>query len=150
MAEYEATRGMPAGSDVVFGVAADVSLINRWLPHGLWVRDSGPNTLEAGGDVVPGEGRHEGLYDVSADQLRVEWGGRDHPGYAGWLQVSDSQSGTSEVTVHIPCSTSPWRRPRAAGRTRCRGCWRTRCAACRTRSARGGPAEAQSGSRNRK
>ncbi|MET8005642.1 hypothetical protein [Nonomuraea glycinis] len=107
MAEYEATRGMPAGSDVVFGVAADVSLINRWLPHGLWVRDSGPNTLEAGGDVVPGEGRHEGLYDVSADQLRVEWGGRDHPGYAGWLQVSDSQSGTSEVTVHISLLDEP-------------------------------------------
>jgi len=107
MAEYEATRGMPAGSDVVFGVAADVALINRWLPHGLWVRDSGPNTLEAGGDVVPGEGRHEGLYDVSADQLRVEWGGRDHPGYAGWLQVSDSQSGTSEVTVHISLLDEP-------------------------------------------
>jgi hypothetical protein len=107
MAEYEATRGMPAGSDVVFGVASDVELINRWLPHGLWVRDSGPNTLEAGGDVVPGEGRHEGLYDVSADQLRVEWGGRDHPGYAGWLQVSDSQSGTSEVTVHISLLDEP-------------------------------------------
>jgi len=107
MAEYEATRGMPAESDVVFGVAADVALINRWLPHGLWVRDSGPNTLEAGGDVVPGEGRHEGLYDVSADQLRVEWGGRDHPGYAGWLQVSDSQSGTSEVTVHISLLDEP-------------------------------------------
>ena len=107
MAEYEATRGMPAGSDVVFGVASDVALINRWLPHGLWVRDSGPNTLEAGGDVVPGEGRHEGLYDVSADQLRVEWGGRDHPGYAGWLQVSDSQSGTSEVTVHISLLDEP-------------------------------------------
>ncbi|GGP06746.1 hypothetical protein LDL08_16300 [Nonomuraea glycinis] len=107
MAEYEATRGMPAGSDVVFGVASDVAQINRWLPHGLWVRDSGPNTLEAGGDVVPGEGRHEGLYDVSADQLRVEWGGRDHPGYAGWLQVSDSQSGTSEVTVHISLLDEP-------------------------------------------
>jgi hypothetical protein len=71
------------------------------------VRDSGPNTLEAGGDVVPGDGRHEGLFDVSADQLRVEWGGRDHPGYAGWLQVSDSESGTSEVTVHISLLDEP-------------------------------------------
>lgn len=107
MAEYEATKGMPAGSDVVFGVASDVELINRWLPHGLWVRDSGPNTLEAGGDVVPGDGRHEGLFNVSAEQLRVEWGGRDHPGYAGWLQVADSESGTSEVTVHISLLDEP-------------------------------------------
>ncbi|MFI7446422.1 hypothetical protein ACIBQX_02880 [Nonomuraea sp. NPDC049714] len=107
MAEYEATKGMPAGSEVVFGVASDIERLNRWLPHGLWVRDSGPNTLEAGGDVVPGDGRHEGLFDVSADQLRVEWGGRDHPGYAGWLQVSDSESGTSEVTVHISLLDEP-------------------------------------------
>jgi hypothetical protein len=107
MAEYEATKGMPAGSEVVFGVASDIERLDRWLPHGLWVRDSGPNTLEAGGDVVPGDGRHEGLFDVSADQLRVEWGGRDHPGYAGWLQVSDSESGTSEVTVHISLLDEP-------------------------------------------
>ncbi|MFC5815110.1 hypothetical protein [Nonomuraea harbinensis] len=31
MAEYEATRGMPAESGVVSGVASDVTLVNRWL-----------------------------------------------------------------------------------------------------------------------
>ncbi|MGW0481919.1 SRPBCC family protein [Nonomuraea sp. NPDC003214] len=107
MAEYEATRGMPADSTLVYGIASDVSMVNRWLPHGLWVRDSGPNTLEAGGEVVPGEGRHEGLFSASPDQLRVEWGGRDHPGYAGWLQVADGQSGASEVTVHISLMDEP-------------------------------------------
>ncbi|WP_336205291.1 hypothetical protein [Nonomuraea sp. LPB2021202275-12-8] len=107
MAEYEATRGMPADSGVVFSIASDVALVNRWLPDGLWVRDSGPNTLEAGGEVVPGDGRHEGLFSVSADQLRLEWGGRDHPDYAGWLQVSDAESGASEVTVHISLLDEP-------------------------------------------
>ncbi|MFG1946775.1 SRPBCC family protein [Nonomuraea sp. NPDC048826] len=107
MAEYEATRGMPAESGVVFGVASDLTLMNRWLPHGLWVRDSGPNTVEAGGDAVPGEGGHEGLFRVQEEQLRVEWGGRDHPEYAGWLQVSDAGSGTSEVTVHISLMDEP-------------------------------------------
>lgn len=107
MAEYEATRGMPAESGVVFGVASDVTLMNRWLPHGLWVRSSGPNTVEAGGEVVPGEGEHEGLFRAQRDQLRVEWGGRDHPDYSGWLQVSDADSGTSEVTVHISLLDEP-------------------------------------------
>ena len=101
MAEFEATRGMPADSMIVFGVASDVDLMDRWLPQGLWVHDTGAGTLEAGGELVHGDGRHEGLFRAQEDQLRVEWGGRDHPDYAGWLQVSDSASGTSEVTVHI-------------------------------------------------
>ncbi|MFC4120728.1 SRPBCC family protein [Nonomuraea zeae] len=101
MAEFEATRGMPADSVLVFGVASDVDLMDRWLPPGLSVSGSGPGLLEAGGELVPGTGRHEGLFRASEEQLRVEWGGRDHPDYAGWLQVSDATGGTSEVTVHI-------------------------------------------------
>lgn len=61
--------------------------------------------------MAPGDGRHEGLYDVSAEQLRIEWGKRDHPGYAGWLQVSDTESGTSEVTVHISLHDEPSEKP---------------------------------------
>ncbi|MFI7445141.1 SRPBCC family protein [Nonomuraea indica] len=121
MAEYEATRGMPADSDITFGVASDVDMVNRWLPHGLLVRDSGPGTVEATGDLVPGDGAHEGLFRVSREQLRVEWGGRDHPEYAGWLQVTDSGTGTSEVVVHLSLlgepdeRTSPERRAEVQG-----------------------------------
>lgn len=107
MAEFEATRGMPAESMVVFGVASDVRLMDRWLPQGLSVHDAGPGTLEADGSLVPGSGKHEGLFRVSQEQLRVEWGGRDHPDYSGWLQVSDSAAGTSEVTVHISLLDEP-------------------------------------------
>lgn len=101
MAEFEATRGMPAESMVVFGVASDLEIMDRWLPQGLSIHDTGPGTLEADGSLVPGTGKHEGLFRATEDQLRVEWGGRDHPDYSGWLQVSDSAGGTSEVTVHI-------------------------------------------------
>ncbi|MEO3794744.1 SRPBCC family protein [Nonomuraea sp. B10E15] len=107
MAEFEATRGMPADSMIVYGVASDVEIMDRWLPQGLTVTGSGPGTVEAGGDLVPGSGPHEGLFRASDEQLRVEWGGRDHPGYAGWLQVSDAASGTSEVTVHISLLDEP-------------------------------------------
>ncbi|NUP04132.1 MAG: hypothetical protein HOV96_12700 [Nonomuraea sp.] len=107
MAEFEATRGMPADSVIVFGVASDVDLMDRWLPRGLWVHDSGAGTVEAGGDLVHDGERHQGLFRAREDQLRVEWGGRDHPGYAGWLQVADSASGTSEVTVHISLLDEP-------------------------------------------
>ncbi|MEV4174065.1 SRPBCC family protein [Nonomuraea sp. NPDC049709] len=107
MAEFEATRGMPAESMVVFGVASDVEIMDRWLPQGLSVHDSGPGTIEADGSLVPGPGKHEGLFRAEEDQLRVEWGGRDHPDYSGWLQVSDSAAGTSEVTVHISLLDEP-------------------------------------------
>ncbi|GAA3619590.1 SRPBCC family protein [Nonomuraea rosea] len=114
MAEFEATRGMPAVSMLVFGVASDVDLMDRWLPRGLSVSGGGSGIIEADGDLVPGAGRHEGLFRVSAEQLRVEWGGRDHPGYAGWLQVSDAMGGTSEVTVHISLLDEPDSSERAA------------------------------------
>ncbi|MCK2219041.1 SRPBCC family protein [Actinomadura sp. ATCC 31491] len=98
---------MPADSTLVFGVASDVTVMDRWLPQGLHVSDAGPDKVEAEGDLVPGDGSHEGLFRAQEDQLRVEWGGRDHPDYAGWLQVSDSASGTSEVTVHISLLDEP-------------------------------------------
>lgn len=107
MAEYEATGGMPADSAVVFGVASDPALMDRWLPHALWVRRTGPGTVEAGGEAVPGGGSHQGLVRVRNDQLRVEWGGRDNPEYSGSLQVADAESGTSEVTVHISLMDEP-------------------------------------------
>jgi hypothetical protein len=107
VAEFEATRGMPAESTIVYGVASDVAVMDRWLPQGLHVTGSGPGTVAAGGELVPGEGAHEGLFRASDDQLRVEWGGRDHPDYAGWLQVADSAAGTSEVTVHISLLDEP-------------------------------------------
>ncbi|TMS00556.1 SRPBCC family protein [Nonomuraea basaltis] len=98
---------MPAESMVVYGVASDVQVMDRWLPQGLHVSDARPGTVEAEGDLVPGEGAHEGLFRTSEEQLRVEWGGRDHPDYAGWLQVADAASGTSEVTVHISLLDEP-------------------------------------------
>ncbi|MGP3957922.1 SRPBCC family protein [Nonomuraea sp. 3N208] len=113
MAEFEATRGMPAVSTIVYSVASDVAVMDRWLPRGLHVTGAGPGTVEADGDLVPGEGTHEGLFRASEEQLRVEWGGRDHPDYAGWLQVADSASGTSEVTVHISLLDEPDSGPRA-------------------------------------
>jgi hypothetical protein len=107
MAEYEATAGMPAESTVVFGVVSDIETMDRWLPRGLWVRDSGPARVEAGGELLDAGTGHEGLIRTSPEQLRVEWGGRDHPGYAGWLQVSDTGAGASEITVHISLLDEP-------------------------------------------
>lgn len=98
---------MPADSMIVYGVASDVAVMDRWLPQGLHIERAGPGTVEAGGDLVPGDGHHEGLFRAAEDQLRVEWGGRDHPDYSGWLQVSDSASGTSEVTLHISLLDEP-------------------------------------------
>lgn len=104
--EFEAARRMPADSAIVFQVASDVSLMDRWLPRGLHVDERGAGVLDAEGELVP-EGHHEGLFRVSKEQLRVDWGGRDDPEYAGWLQVADSASGTSEITVHISLPREP-------------------------------------------
>jgi uncharacterized protein YndB with AHSA1/START domain len=102
MAEYEASRAMPAASEIVFDTVAQVELLHRWLPQSVRV-DARPEELP----VVHAENRTseaheaEGLFNADREQLRLEWGTRGEDRYAGWLQVVDSAAGASEVTVHL-------------------------------------------------
>ncbi|MBA9003918.1 SRPBCC family protein [Thermomonospora cellulosilytica] len=97
--EYEATRGMPAESRVVFDVASDVSTMDRWLPEEIHVRDIAPGLAEA--DAETGRETHQGLMRKVPEQLRLEWGIKERPDYTGWLQVTDAGAGASEVVVHL-------------------------------------------------
>lgn len=99
--EYEANRRMPADSRTTFDVAADLNRIGNWLPGELHVEPAEPGVIKADGDLLPSDETHEGLWRVSDDQLRLEWGSRDVPDYSGWLQVADQQDGGSEVTLHL-------------------------------------------------
>jgi uncharacterized protein YndB with AHSA1/START domain len=118
MAEYEASRVMPADSDVVFAVVSDLESANRWLPAEIHVHDQGEPVVEADGERFGSDPPHEGLYRVSPEQLRLEWTGRDDPDYAGWLQVSDRAGGGSEVTLHLSfLGKQPEARPSQHDRT---------------------------------
>lgn len=99
MAEYEASRSMPATAEVVFDVAGDVEHMGRWLPATIEVTptDTGVHVEgEAGGRRYSAEG----LFRSRPEQLRLEWGS-ESDAYAGWLQVSDAAAGASEVTLHL-------------------------------------------------
>lgn len=101
MAEYEASRGMPAEAEIVFDVAADVERMERWLPTTVAVRSAGPDVVRVAGDS---DGRHyeaEGLFRAEKDQLRLEWGSRDTGDYAGWLQIYHGAAGSSEANLHL-------------------------------------------------
>lgn len=101
MAEYESARPMPAEAEVVFDVAADVDLMDRWLPSTMVVEPAGPNVVHVEADVAGQHHDTEGLFRARPDQLRLEWGSRDTPDYAGWLQVAHGDTGTSEATLHL-------------------------------------------------
>ncbi|MGV9771378.1 SRPBCC family protein [Streptosporangium sp. NPDC003464] len=99
MSEHERSRTMPAPAQTVFDHARDLDRLDHWLPQDLHVRP----------DILPAVTVHEdstgqdahALMQADPDQLRIEWGTRDDGRYAGWLQVADSGTGASEVTIHL-------------------------------------------------
>jgi hypothetical protein len=102
MAEFEASRTMPASSDIVFGIASRPDLLEEWVPA-VHVQVS-PEELPVIHVKNPTAGRpreSEGLMRADRDQLRLEWGSRGDDRYSGWLQVSEVGAGASEVTVHL-------------------------------------------------
>jgi hypothetical protein len=88
---------MPVDADQVFAVAGNVDLLDRWLPSGIHVEQTGEHAahVEAGG--------HEADATVGAqpDQRRLEWGVRGRDDYTGWLQVMAADGDRSSVVLHL-------------------------------------------------
>lgn len=109
MAEYEASRVLPADPRTVLDVVADPVRLPRWLPSVTDARITGPEEVRLSGVTGAGEYADTGFFRAQPDQLRVEWGSASRGGepatYAGWLQIADRTSrddGSScEVTVHL-------------------------------------------------
>jgi uncharacterized protein YndB with AHSA1/START domain len=99
MAEFEAERRMAATADRVFEVVADLDRVDEWVPDGIRVRPTPDGevaaSLDGRGSVV------SGLVRVRPEQLRLEWGSRDSPDYAGWLQVMHADDGHCSVLLHL-------------------------------------------------
>ncbi|MEU3825077.1 SRPBCC family protein [Streptomyces sp. SID486] len=99
MAEYERSRTMPAQPEQVFDQAADAGRLDAWLPGALHVDVGDPPAVTVHEDRTGHD--TAALLRSEPDQMRMEWGTREHGGYTGWLQVAGIGSGTSEVTVHL-------------------------------------------------
>ncbi|POM26553.1 hypothetical protein BTM25_09540 [Actinomadura rubteroloni] len=110
--EYEESRRILAGSAIVFDVAAELG----WLPEEIETREIADDLVEAHSRDIGADAAHAGLLRRVPDQLRLEWGLRERPDYAGWLQVNDQADGASEVVVHL--SFLGDERPEARGAAR--------------------------------
>jgi hypothetical protein len=110
--EYEESRRIQAGSAMVFDVAAELG----WLPEEIETREIADDLVEAHSRETGADAAHAGLLRRVPDQLRLEWGLRERPDYAGWLQVNDQADGASEVVVHL--SFLGDERPEARGASR--------------------------------
>ncbi|WP_019632008.1 SRPBCC family protein [Actinomadura atramentaria] len=114
--EYQANRRIPAGSAIVFDVAADLDAMRRWLPEEIQLREIADDLVEASSTFAGTDAEHVGLLRRVPAQLRLEWGLRERPDYSGWLQVEDQADGASEVVVHL--SFLGHERPEARGASR--------------------------------
>lgn len=103
---YRAEKGFSAPPEVVFNVVTDPDRLPRWLPDQLRVADTGRECLlVAWTDPPTREGPPEDGLEyrivVLPDQWRVEWRPSGPDGWAGFLQVHQSDAGgaTAEVCV---------------------------------------------------
>ncbi|WP_282792483.1 SRPBCC family protein [Streptomyces sp. CC224B] len=99
MTEYERSRTMPAQPEHVFDQAANVDQLDTWLPRDLHVEAGEPPAVTVHDDRADEDS--SAVLRARREQMRLEWGTRDHGGYTGWLQVAGGDTGTSEVTVHL-------------------------------------------------
>ncbi|MEI7033402.1 SRPBCC family protein [Streptomyces pratensis] len=99
MTEYERSRTLPALPEHVFDLAADADQLDTWLPQSLHVHAGDPPAVTVHEDRTDED--VSALLRARPDQMRLEWGTRDHGGYTGWLQIAGIGSGASEVTVHL-------------------------------------------------
>jgi uncharacterized protein YndB with AHSA1/START domain len=104
MSEHEVSRVLSAPSAAAFAVAADLERLPEWLPTVQVTAGDVDGEVRVAGESKDGPYESEGVWRPQPDQLRVEWGSesRGEPErYAGWLQVADSGTDSSEVTIHL-------------------------------------------------
>ncbi|MEU6253853.1 SRPBCC family protein [Streptomyces sp. NPDC047043] len=99
MTEYERSRAMPALPEHVFDQAANIGRLDSWLPDALHVHAEAPPAVTVHEDRTDQD--TPALLRSRQDRMRLEWGTRDDGSYTGWLQVEETGSGISEVTVHL-------------------------------------------------
>jgi hypothetical protein len=83
--ELVVRRSMPAGQEVVFGVASDPALLHRWVPP-------------LAGQVDAPE------LDTDPAACRASWA---EGGYSGRLDVQDAGAGTSTVVLRLSFPDDP-------------------------------------------
>ena len=109
MAEYEQTQSVDAPADEVFAWLSDIDNLPKYLPPIKQASIQGPSEAGSPGRklrllvAIPdqGEFESEGYFDVDEDARRMEWGAEVSRDYSGWLTVSETGAGASEVTVHL-------------------------------------------------
>lgn len=101
MAEFERERALPATAEDAFAVAADLDALDRWLPHGVSVTHDDGRAVSAHVEAASREVDAAGLARARPEQRRLEWGSRDTPDYAGWLQVEHAGEGRSSAVLHL-------------------------------------------------
>jgi uncharacterized protein YndB with AHSA1/START domain len=100
MADYERTVEVAAPADGTFQCLADPANMPKYVAMMTTAEPAGGETVHVAAEV---QGRHEeGDAHVRADPTarRLEWGGEGEGGYRGWLEVAETDGG-STVTVHI-------------------------------------------------
>jgi hypothetical protein len=100
MAEFERSTTVAAPADDAFRYLADAANLPSYIATMVMAEPASLDRLRVAADV---EGRHEegeASFRADAGSRRLEWSGDPQSAYRGWLEVSETEGGSS-VTVHL-------------------------------------------------
>ncbi len=111
MTGFEAGRALPADADTVFVVVPDLGRLTEWVPrpvarpvHG---EHNGGGEHEVHAAVPERHVDARGEVQVPTAQMRLDRAGDGGHGYAGWLQVTESDPERASVTLHLSFPDRP-------------------------------------------
>ena len=100
MADYERTVELAAPADRAFECLADPANMPRYVAMMTAADPKGGDTVHVAAEVQGRREEGDAYVHTDAARRRLEWGGEGEGGYRGWLEVGETDGG-STVTVHI-------------------------------------------------
>jgi uncharacterized protein YndB with AHSA1/START domain len=100
MAEYERSRTIRVPEDDVFAFVAAPGNLATFVPTVTAVEPQADGRVRIRGEHGGRSYEDEGWFHADPDRRHLEWGAEERE-YSGWLTVSGSDDGSSQVVVHL-------------------------------------------------
>jgi ribosome-associated toxin RatA of RatAB toxin-antitoxin module len=118
MKEFERSETVNASSDRVFDFLSDINNLPQYLPTVRNARQESADRIRVQGEAAGRQYDSTGYFRADRQNQRMEWGSDSESGYRGWLQVSEVDDDSCEVTVHLafdPQNKALWEMDERAG-----------------------------------
>lgn len=102
MADYDGTTTVAAPQDALFAYLSDVSNLPEYFARMTEAHSTGPEEVHTEARMPDGQSvEGEAWFRVDEAAKHIAWGSEGENAYNGFLDVTASSDGASQVQVHI-------------------------------------------------